>query len=272
MNYFEFFNLTILDFCSVSKTIARHLVQKKFCEFTMENADVLSNTKNQLYATIIGTIWAENVLTSVLIRSEKCENCAQCFQNCIKNIEVSVLWSNVYLKTVSWPHFNCVLIPRFTLFIIANLILLNHGCIVGWFSPALPILLSENTPLLTGPLSNEELSWVSSMSSIGAICGTFIFGFISSQIGPKRAMTLLAFPAITYWILVRFGNTFYYLLIARFITGWTVGKTKAFIRNFRSFWYWYSEFCRWNAIWRCAICFGNCEWQVNAIKRDDDIY
>lgn len=39
----------------------------------------------------------------------------------------------------------------------------------------------------------------------------------------KRAMSFLAFPAITYWILVRFGNTFYCLLAARFITGWTVG-------------------------------------------------
>lgn len=41
--------------------------------------------------------------------------------------------------------------------------------------------------------------------------------------GSKRAMTFLAFPAIAYWILVKFGNTFYYLLLARFITGWTVG-------------------------------------------------
>lgn len=31
----------------------------------------------------------------------------------------------------------------------------------GWLSPALPVLMSENTPLLSGPLSNEELSWIS---------------------------------------------------------------------------------------------------------------
>lgn len=72
-------------------------------------------------------------------------------------------------------------------------------------------------------MTNEEISWISSMSSIGALVGTFIFGFVASQLGPKRAMTFLAFPAIIYWILVRFGNTFNYLLTARFITGWTVG-------------------------------------------------
>ena len=110
------------------------------------------------------------------------------------------------------------------------------------------------------------------MSSIGAICGVFIFGFISSQIGSKRAMTFLAFPAITYWVLVRFGNTFYYLLLARFITGWTVGKTKGFVGNFRCFGYWYLKFCRWDAIWRCPLCFGNCKRQVNAITRYHNIY
>lgn len=67
---------------------------------------------------------------------------------------------------------------------LANLIILSHGCVVGWFSPALPTLLSDDTPLITGPISNEEISWISSMSSIGALVGTFIFGFMASQIGP----------------------------------------------------------------------------------------
>lgn len=61
------------------------------------------------------------------------------------------------------------------------------------------------------------------MSSLGAIIGTFIFGFMSSMMGSKRAMTYLAFPAITYWILVRYGNTFYHLLAARLIQGLAVG-------------------------------------------------
>lgn len=100
---------------------------------------------------------------------------------------------------------------------------MSHGCIVGWLSPALPILFSDNTPLITGPMTNEQLSWISSMSSIGAIVGTFIFGFMSSMMGSKRAMTFLALPAITYWVLVHFGDTYYHLFWARFITGLTVG-------------------------------------------------
>lgn len=91
------------------------------------------------------------------------------------------------------------------------------------FSPALTVLLSNSTPLVTGPLSNEELSWVGSMSSVGSVCGTIVFGIISVAFGPKCAMTFLAFPTIINWILIYFGNSFVYLLLARFIGGLTGG-------------------------------------------------
>lgn len=107
--------------------------------------------------------------------------------------------------------------------VIANWIVLSYGCIVGWLSPALPILLSSDTPLLTGPITSEQLSWISSMSSCGALVGTFIFGVLTASMGSKRAMTLLAFPVVAYWLLVHFGDSFYYLTAARFVTGWTVG-------------------------------------------------
>lgn len=37
--------------------------------------------------------------------------------------------------------------------VIANWIVLSYGCIVGWLSPALPILLSTDSPLVTGPIT-----------------------------------------------------------------------------------------------------------------------
>lgn len=61
------------------------------------------------------------------------------------------------------------------------------------------------------------------MSSFGALIGTFIFGILSAQMDSKRAMVFLAFPVLAYWLLVYFGDSFYYLIIARFVVGWTVG-------------------------------------------------
>lgn len=61
------------------------------------------------------------------------------------------------------------------------------------------------------------------MSSCGALVGTFIFGILSALMGSKRAMTLLAFPVIAYWLMVHFGDSFHWLIIGRFAAGLSVG-------------------------------------------------
>lgn len=61
------------------------------------------------------------------------------------------------------------------------------------------------------------------MNSIGSICGTFIIGVLSILWGSKQAMTFLAYPAIAFWLLIYYGNTFYHILIARFANGLTGG-------------------------------------------------
>lgn len=99
----------------------------------------------------------------------------------------------------------------------------------GWLSPSLPILLSENTPLKTGPLTNEQLSWIGSISVLAGIFGTFIFGFIITFIGCKRAMLLLSIPCLAFWILVYAGDTYYHILIARFAQGVTDGGIQSSI-------------------------------------------
>lgn len=101
--------------------------------------------------------------------------------------------------------------------------LLGHGSISGWLSPALSVLLTDNTPLNTGPVSNHDVAWLGSISSLGSIVGTFIFGFLASFLGCKRAMFYLGLPGITYWILVFYGDTLSHLLMGRFVMGFTAG-------------------------------------------------
>lgn len=96
---------------------------------------------------------------------------------------------------------------------------MSHGCNLGWISPALPELLSNNTPLVTGPLTVEQLAFVGSMNSIAAICGSFVVGLFSVLWGSWRATELIAFPAITVWLFIHFGDTFYSILFARFAVG-----------------------------------------------------
>ncbi|XP_055295469.1 facilitated trehalose transporter Tret1-like [Sitodiplosis mosellana] len=117
---------------------------------------------------------------------------------------------------------------------LANIICLGHGLLLGWLSPSLPKLLSESTPLKTGPLTNEQLSWIGSINSIGAICGTFSTGLLTTFIGCKRAMLLLSVPSILFWALILIGDTYYHVLVARIFTGWTGGGIQTTLILFTS--------------------------------------
>lgn len=103
--------------------------------------------------------------------------------------------------------------------------MVGHGSIISWFTPSLPILMSEKTPLISGPLTNEEMSWLGSINNLGALGGIFTFGYITTFFGCKRAMLFLALPSIAFWILIYIGNTYYHILFARCFAGWS-GKSK----------------------------------------------
>lgn len=76
-------------------------------------------------------------------------------------------------------------------------------------------LSSKETPLVDGPLNKYDISWLASVSSLGSIVGTFIFGWLTFMIGCKRAMLFLGLPSVTFWLFVYFGDTFYHLLFGR---------------------------------------------------------
>lgn len=87
-------------------------------------------------------------------------------------------------------------------------------------SPALGKLISNDTPLVTGPISIEQVSWVGSINCLGALIGSLTFGYLFTSLGSKRALLFLAIPDIVFWSLIYFGNSFYHILIAKFLGGW----------------------------------------------------
>lgn len=120
------------------------------------------------------------------------------------------------------------------MFIAANLVILSYGMMIGWLSPVLPLLMSENTPLHTGAMTNEDISWIAGAVSIGAAVGTFLFGFLSVKYGSKLAMTCCAFPCIAFWIMIYFGHSYYYVFFARLIGGLAAGGFQSGVVTFVS--------------------------------------
>ncbi|XP_069687039.1 facilitated trehalose transporter Tret1-like [Periplaneta americana] len=113
--------------------------------------------------------------------------------------------------------------PQYVAAILVNLASFAYGASVGWPSPMLPILQSDETPLGSVPITEDEASWIGSLMFIGFICGTPIFSFFSDKFGRKIAGLLTAVPAIVSWLLIIFGTDVYYIFAARFIMGLNTG-------------------------------------------------
>lgn len=87
---------------------------------------------------------------------------------------------------------------KFLFFFYSNLVLLLGtvlGLCIGWPSPALLVLTSDQSPLPTGKITTEESSWIASLKSIGALVAFPICGFIANKFGRKWPIVLLSIPA-----------------------------------------------------------------------------
>lgn len=66
----------------------------------------------------------------------------------------------------------------------ANLCILAAGAMLGWTSPVTVELekypVSLNNPI-GAPITEVESSWIGSLLTIGAICGSFIAGWMSEK-------------------------------------------------------------------------------------------
>lgn len=83
---------------------------------------------------------------------------------------------------------------------LANFACLSHGGSMGWLSPSMLVLQSNETTLVNGPISNETASWIGSATYIGAFLGNFMFMAILKYFGRKKTFCILTLPNLVSWI------------------------------------------------------------------------
>lgn len=86
----------------------------------------------------------------------------------------------------------------FLFFRAVNLLMLSFGSTIGWLSPSLPLLQSEASPLSSGPMTTEQISWTGSLLSPGAIVGNILGGYLMARFGSKMILMSLAVPQLVF--------------------------------------------------------------------------
>ncbi|XP_023934336.1 facilitated trehalose transporter Tret1-2 homolog [Bicyclus anynana] len=93
------------------------------------------------------------------------------------------------------------------------------GLLYVWPSYTLHLYTSEDTNLLTRPMTDLESSLVGSLPSLGAMLGTAVVGWIMSIFGRQKTALVLAAPLLISWVMIDFTKSSIVILIARFIAG-----------------------------------------------------
>lgn len=60
-----------------------------------------------------------------------------------------------------------------------NLLSVGYGASIGWASPTMIVLQSNETTLTTGPLTKDDSSWIQSIFMIGGLFGSILYGWVS---------------------------------------------------------------------------------------------
>lgn len=106
------------------------------------------------------------------------------------------------------------------MFFLANLLALTGDASGTWSSPVLPKLNSTGTDNPLGkPATDDELSWIASISGIGSLIGGIPFIFLPDLIGRKPSILLISIPHMLSFGISALAKSIYLFYIARFLSG-----------------------------------------------------
>lgn len=101
-----------------------------------------------------------------------------------------------YLNNVISLHENCLSL---------NIILRDRNVNNNKFLPRpsssfLLLQSDELTPLSSGSLTKDEMSWIASILCIGGFLGTIIFGLLADLLGRKYVLCFQGIPSIVRYL------------------------------------------------------------------------
>ncbi|XP_076288927.1 facilitated trehalose transporter Tret1-like isoform X2 [Lasioglossum baleicum] len=94
------------------------------------------------------------------------------------------------------------------------------GCIVGWNSPSIVILMSDDSPI---PVTESAISTLAATSAVGQLIAPPLNILLADRFGRKNTMLLTCLPFLANWVLIAIASSIWELYVARFLAGFGVG-------------------------------------------------
>ncbi|CAH2107043.1 unnamed protein product [Euphydryas editha] len=107
---------------------------------------------------------------------------------------------------------------------VANLGTMNTGMAFGFSATALPQLKSAQSSI---QITENQASWIASLSSVGTPIGCIVSGYLMDNIGRRRTLIITEVPLILGWILISVAQNVPMIYIGRLLIGFGSGMVGA---------------------------------------------
>ena len=94
-----------------------------------------------------------------------------------------------------------------------------YGVSIGWLSPNLQLLLSPNSPLPSGPISEYQAWWIGSLPCVGGALGTLLGVIIAELLGRRISIAMLGIPQLMSWLFILNATHVDHIFIGRVLLG-----------------------------------------------------
>lgn len=88
-----------------------------------------------------------------------------------------------------------------------------------WPSSCIELFANENTTSLNRAMTDTEVSLLGSLSSVGALLTTPIFGYLLDVIGRRYSMIVAGIPYVICWAMIAITDSVEVILTAMFLSG-----------------------------------------------------
>ncbi|XP_049866386.1 facilitated trehalose transporter Tret1-like isoform X2 [Pectinophora gossypiella] len=107
---------------------------------------------------------------------------------------------------------------------VANLGTINTGMAFGFSATALPQMKKEDSSI---HITEDEASWIASLSAAGTPIGCVLSGYLMDNIGRRPTLIITEIPLILGWLLVAFAQNVPMIYIGRLLIGLGSGMVGA---------------------------------------------
>ncbi|GAB0090030.1 hypothetical protein DMENIID0001_046800 [Sergentomyia squamirostris] len=114
----------------------------------------------------------------------------------------------------------------------ANIQALLFGVVTAWTSPTIYLLQSPETPLASGPMTDQEVALMSAILYPSAIVGCLFAGWLANFFGRKWTIFCSALPQLIAFILIFFAHQGIHIMISRCVSGFASGISVVIIPIF----------------------------------------